>query len=428
MPAAEAADADKERAPAAAMMVAAITAMPPPCGVGSVCEERALGLASAMRCSHGRIATMIATRSRPPATKATIAAIASKLAAPWPMRSLTAKALLRQICLLRSDFPRPHGDDQSEIVEEGLPIDAGIEKADLPAEEAALARRAEQIEQRAVLRRHVRPERLERRHVHVAPALEAAAREHVKPADAVAQPGIGADDVFAVHAVADLRNLIVIDLAAGAAGQEVRPPIVRGNLGRAAADHQQPARGLVEHDGVAAGDALHQRVVEARLAAIGARVAAGAAFVVDEHGARAIHRRDMRRPARQAFDGARELVGLPDVVLVAIGVIVEGERRIAGEAEEVLDEALPRSVADVDRGGAEPVLVFRHDRQGVVAGAVVGDEQPPIGEALIGEGRKLSGEEPCTVIRTQQYGDTRHNDDDVRRLRVPSPLACLARR
>ena len=34
------------------MMVAAITAMPPPCGVGTVCDERAFGLASAMRCSQ----------------------------------------------------------------------------------------------------------------------------------------------------------------------------------------------------------------------------------------------------------------------------------------------------------------------------------------------------------------------------------------
>ena len=100
----------------------------------------------------------------------------------------------------RSDFPRPHGDDQSEIVEEGLAVDAGIEKSDLPAEEAALPRGAEQIEQRAVFRRHVRPEWLERRHMHVAPALEAAAREHAEPADAVAQPCIAADDVFVMHA------------------------------------------------------------------------------------------------------------------------------------------------------------------------------------------------------------------------------------
>ena len=94
------AEADKERAPAAAMMVAAITAMPPPCGVATVCEERASGLASAMRCSHGRIATMIATLIAAATTKTPIAAEASKLAAPWPMRSLTAKALLRQICPL----------------------------------------------------------------------------------------------------------------------------------------------------------------------------------------------------------------------------------------------------------------------------------------------------------------------------------------
>ena len=94
---AEAAEADRKRAPAAAMMVAAITAMPPPCGVGSRCEERALGLASAMRCSHGRIATMIATAITAAKTKAAMAATASKLAAPWPMRSLTVKAVARCI-------------------------------------------------------------------------------------------------------------------------------------------------------------------------------------------------------------------------------------------------------------------------------------------------------------------------------------------
>src|SRR5262249_23728322 len=84
--AAEAADADKERAPPAAMMVAAITAMPPPCGVGTVCDERALGLASAMRCNHGRIATIMAALIAAGRTKTPIAAEASKVAAPWPMR------------------------------------------------------------------------------------------------------------------------------------------------------------------------------------------------------------------------------------------------------------------------------------------------------------------------------------------------------
>ena len=140
----------------------------------------------------------------------------------------------------------------------------------------------------------------------------------------------------------------------------------------------------------------------------------------------AIHCGDMRRPARQALDRARELVGLPDVVLVAIGIIVEGQRSIAGEAEEVLDEALPWSIADVNRSSAQAVPVFRHDRQGIVTGAVVPDEQAPVGEALIGKGGKLSGEEPCTVIRTQQYRDTRHNDDDVRRLRgaVTTSTSC----
>ena len=39
--------------------VAAITAMPAPCGVGTRCEERAFGLASACRNSSGRIAQVM---------------------------------------------------------------------------------------------------------------------------------------------------------------------------------------------------------------------------------------------------------------------------------------------------------------------------------------------------------------------------------
>ena len=80
--AAEAAEADRHKAPQAATMVAATTAMPPPCGVGTVCDERAFGLASAMRCNQGRIATMIATLIAAANTKAAAAATAPMLAAP----------------------------------------------------------------------------------------------------------------------------------------------------------------------------------------------------------------------------------------------------------------------------------------------------------------------------------------------------------
>src|SRR4029079_5260351 len=47
----------------------------------------------------------------------------------------TAKTccLPRSLLLAASDFPRPHGEDQSDIVEERLPVDAGIEKTYLPA-------------------------------------------------------------------------------------------------------------------------------------------------------------------------------------------------------------------------------------------------------------------------------------------------------
>ena len=56
-------------------MVAAMTAMPPPCGVGSRCDERAFGLASAMRCSQGLSVMMTATLTT--AATANVAAPAS---------------------------------------------------------------------------------------------------------------------------------------------------------------------------------------------------------------------------------------------------------------------------------------------------------------------------------------------------------------
>ena len=49
--------------PPATSSVAAITAMPAPCGVGMRCEDRAFGLASACRNSNGRIAQVRAAES-----------------------------------------------------------------------------------------------------------------------------------------------------------------------------------------------------------------------------------------------------------------------------------------------------------------------------------------------------------------------------
>ena len=196
--------------------MAAITAIPPPCGVGTVCDERAFGLASAMRCSQGRIATMIARLIAAAKTKTAAAAIAPMLAA-----RLNHRFTHRSISLPRaaSDFPRPYGHDQPEIVQECLPIDAGIEKADLPAEETALPRSGTNRTGRDFPASCAAETAQAPRHA----CRSSAGSVHAtacKAADAVAQPGIGADDVFAMHPVAHLRNLIVVDLAAGAAGQQ----------------------------------------------------------------------------------------------------------------------------------------------------------------------------------------------------------------
>ena len=117
------------------MMVAAITAMPPPCGVGTVCDERAFGLASAMRCSQrpDRENDRDAERERDDES-------GCRDHGPNVRRSI-AHAFTQSTYVWQgtlSDFPRPHRDDQSEIVQECLAVNAGMEKADLPAEETAL--------------------------------------------------------------------------------------------------------------------------------------------------------------------------------------------------------------------------------------------------------------------------------------------------
>jgi hypothetical protein len=54
-------------------IVAAITAMPPPCGVGVLCDERALGLATAKRLSTG-LSQSERTKLIAPAARSTIPA------------------------------------------------------------------------------------------------------------------------------------------------------------------------------------------------------------------------------------------------------------------------------------------------------------------------------------------------------------------
>jgi hypothetical protein len=70
---------------------------------------------------------MIATLIRTATTKAKAAALAEKLEAVCSIQRR------------RLDFPSPDRDDKPEVIEERLPVDAGFEKADLAADEAALA-------------------------------------------------------------------------------------------------------------------------------------------------------------------------------------------------------------------------------------------------------------------------------------------------
>ena len=78
---------------------------------------------------------MIATPSASAMTKAAAATTGPMFVAALLMHSLNTYVWQGYTV---SDFPCPHRDDQSEIVQECLAVNAGMEKADLPAEETAL--------------------------------------------------------------------------------------------------------------------------------------------------------------------------------------------------------------------------------------------------------------------------------------------------
>ena len=136
----------------------------------------------------------------------------------------------------------------------------------------------------------------------------------------------------------------------GAADQDVDPPVVRHDRLRPR-PLQELLRRRVEQHGVAAGDALHQRVAEAGRGAEAGRAAGLAAGLVDQHRAPAVKARARAGEGGKARDAARQPLGVPDVVLVGEGVPVGADRGIAGEARDNSRRSPARALADLDPPG-----------------------------------------------------------------------------
>src|SRR5215831_2910815 len=113
-------------------------------------------------------------------------------------------------------------------------------------------------------------------------------------------------------------------MAAAGGSHLVKPPVVRGYVDVRAAERQQLARLLVKDHGVSAGDALHERAAERRRLGEQRRKAARSSLFVDQPRARAVERRDAAARLFQDIDGASQFVRLPDVILVAEGVVFAG--------------------------------------------------------------------------------------------------------
>ena len=77
---------------------------------------------------------------------------------------------------------------------------------------------------------------------------------------ALAPVALATDQVVLVLTVTHAGQRVIKHLSAGARNQQVGPPVMCGNRQRRTGDLQQMPRRPIEHHGIAAGNALNQRI------------------------------------------------------------------------------------------------------------------------------------------------------------------------
>jgi hypothetical protein len=171
---------------------------------------------------------------------------------------------------------------------------------------------------------------------------------------------------------------------------------------------QQVARGPVEHHGVAACNALHQRVSEVRGALEQGRIADVLVACVDQQRARTIEGRHVLGHGLEPVHRALELVGLPDVVLVSVGEVVGFDVGATGQGQEIGRRSFGRPCMDGQAVLSPMRLVVLEDGVRMVVGAVVRSPDGPC-RVRLGRNRvELLGQEVLPLHRAHQHRNLGH--------------------
>src|SRR5262249_25613435 len=118
--------------------------------------------------------------------------------------------------------------------------------------------------------------------------------------------------------------------------------------------------------------------------------------------ARPVERRNAGVYPFQRVDRALQFVRVPQVILVAKGVVLADEILRAGLKQEVCGRPAPRAVDNLDLAGLEGFLEGKENGLGVIEGAVVRSYQFPILESLSFERSELLGQKTLAVERTKK--------------------------
>jgi hypothetical protein len=168
-------------------------------------------------------------------------------------------------------------------------------------------------------------------------------------------------------------------------------------------DEQAPGGGI-EHHGIAAGDALHDGVSEMRCLGEQRREADSVTLLVDQARTAAVQRRHFGVDLRQPGESARQLVGLPDVILIAEGKVIRLDALFARQAEEIGGEPASGSVSQLEPVAPHaPLKVDEYGPRLVVRGVVRGVDAP-VRVALGGDRPELFVKKESAPARAEQNG------------------------
>lgn len=235
----------------------------------------------------------------------------------------------------QSEFAQHRRQDQSEVAEPRLSVGAAATQSKQSIQDAPLASLCERIPTFNLVWWKQAPDCLECVKV-LFVKMACLRHEHPPQASNACHPShTSTDQVGTVLAIPQRGKRIEHHIPAHTRNNQISPPIVSRHLHIGACCQKGSSRGLVEHHGVATGDALHQGVLESCRTSITGRLPHELVVGINQRGAAAVQSGDIWVLLIQPPDCALQLVCIPDVVLICVRIVVTDHQGVADHRQKI---------------------------------------------------------------------------------------------